>query len=424
MAAAASAEAQAARLAKLEAVDVEAACREKLAGLDDDLLEYIIQTAAPEGELEIEREDFEEMVPPMLVDAELCADDEAAAALFEELWSAMTGGAAGDAAAPSSEPQLLSGKVSLKTQSAAYEAAASSAHGAQIDDSTMNKEINTDKADDALDGNALDPKAEREAAARLERLMTEVAAETESLEKEMAAAREEAAKLRTEGAGGGALGAIETGKFDLPNPGGGADLLTDAAAVLVPGRRYGLIGRNGKGKSTMLKYLAARRVGGLPPSVSIHYVSQTSDIALADQAETPAEVVIKADVERTVLLEQVAALDKVPNLSAAQDEALNSARDRLEEIGSDGAPGRVAALLKNLGFTEELMARRVKELSGGWRVRVALASALFAKPDLLLMDEPTNHLSIVTGTIIAEFWAAFSSNNRANRRRCCGCSGS
>ena len=255
MAAAASAEAQAARLAKLEAVDVEAVCREKLAGLDEDLLEYIIQTAAPEGELEIEREDFEEMVPPMLVDAELCADDEAAAALFEELWSAMTGGAAGGgAAAPSSEPQLLSGKVSLKTQSAAYEAAASSAHGAQIDDSAMNKEINTDKADDALDGNALDPKAEREAAARLERLMTEVAAETESLEKEMAAAREAAAKLRTEGAGGGALGAIETGKFDLPNPGGGADLLTDAAAVLVPGRRYGLIGRNGKGKSTMLKY--------------------------------------------------------------------------------------------------------------------------------------------------------------------------
>ena len=143
------------------------------------------------------------------------------------------------------------------------------------------------------------------------------------------------------------------------------------------------------------RYLAARRVGGLPPSVSIHYVSQTSDIALADQAETPAEVVIKADVERTVLLEQVAALDKVPNLSAAQDEALNSARDRLEEIGSAGAPGRVAALLKNLGFTDELMARRVKELSGGWRVRVALASALFAKPDLLLMDEPTNHLSIV-----------------------------
>ena len=111
-------------------------------------------------------------------------------------------------------------------------------------------------------------------------------------------------------------------------------------------------------------------------------------------------MVIKADVERTVLLEQVAALDKVANLSAAQDEALNSARDRLEEIGSDGAPGRVAALLKNLGFTDELMARRVKELSGGWRVRVALASALFAKPDLLLMDEPTNHLSIVIRTII------------------------
>jgi ATPase subunit of ABC transporter with duplicated ATPase domains len=56
--------------------------------------------------------------------------------------------------------------------------------------------------------------------------------------------------------------------------GGGADLLENASMILVPGRRYGLIGRNGKGKSTLLKFLASRRVGGLDPSTSVHYVSQ------------------------------------------------------------------------------------------------------------------------------------------------------
>ena len=60
----------------------------------------------------------------------------------------------------------------------------------------------------------------------------------------------------------------------MPNPGGGADLIEDATLTLVPGHRYGLIGRNGKGKSTLLKFLASRRVGGLDPSLSVHYVSQ------------------------------------------------------------------------------------------------------------------------------------------------------
>lgn len=67
---------------------------------------------------------------------------------------------------------------------------------------------------------------------------------------------------------------------------------------------------------------------------------------------------------------------------------------RLVAIDSDGAEGRARAMLVSLGFSEELLNRKMKDLSGGWRVRVALASALFARPDVLLLDEPTNHLAI------------------------------
>jgi ATP-binding cassette subfamily F protein 3 len=66
----------------------------------------------------------------------------------------------------------------------------------------------------------------------------------------------------------------------------------------------------------------------------------------------------------------------------------------LENIEADSAERRADELLVNLGFSDELRARPLEALSGGWRVRTMLAAAVFARPDLLLLDEPTNHLSI------------------------------
>lgn len=217
MAAADAAEAQAERLAKLTVVDVGATCAEVLAGLDEDVLEYLVGTAAPDGTLEIEQEDFEELVVPMLVEADFCEDDDAAQAKFAELWAKLTAGGDGKAA---SEPKLLTGTVSLKAQAKQYaDAAAKQKQHMDLGvQKLMNTEIDTTKVDDGEEGGLRDPKAEANAAARCERLTAEVVAETESLEIEMAAARAAAAQMRTNGQGSGGLGSIETGTLDLFSP--------------------------------------------------------------------------------------------------------------------------------------------------------------------------------------------------------------
>jgi ATP-binding cassette subfamily F protein 3 len=443
-------------------MDIPGCCADVLVGLDEDALEYIASVCGEEGEVTVEEDDLQEVVVPMLVGAELVDDEDAAAVLVSKLFSRlmMGGRDEGDAAEGAAEraeaarqerqramePKLLSRAVDLKKEARAFDMAAAKT-AVTADKTLINQEIDTTAADDA-DGEGGDPKAAQNAAARCERLTKEVMQENAALEHEMAVARAAAARARTKGTGGHALGAIETGTFSLPNPGGGPDLIESAAAVLVPGRRYGLIGRNGKGKSTLLKSLAARRVGGLPETLSLHYVSQTVADMGSLEVATPREVVLAADVERTMLVEYVhgaersraaaaaaaapaaaaaaaaaarpgscgeclshfalisgmhcalrgcraiTTLEALCSLSDAQSTQLQAAHERMGEIGGDAAPGAVEKLLRNLGFSDELASRPVKQLSGGWRVRVGLACALFAAPDLLLLDEPTNHLSI------------------------------
>lgn len=207
-----------------------------------------------------------------------------------------------------------------------------------------------------------------------------------ALRQEMEAAKETAMRERWKN--GGYKGAIEARSFGLQNPGGGLDLIEDASMTLVRGRRYALVGRNGKGKSTLLQALTARRVGDLPASCSVHYASQ--DITLSDEEADmyPIDVVLAADVERRVLLADRAKYREAGNVAKAAETAT-----KLEAV-EDGAERRALELLEDLGFSEELRHRKLSRLSGGWRVRTFLAAALFSKPDLLLLDEPTNHLSI------------------------------
>jgi len=233
-------------------------------------------------------------------------------------------------------------------------------------------------------------KANAKADKEQEKKAAAAAAQAKQLEGEVEAARVNAVKLRSKK--GAFNGTIEVGPFSLPNPGGGLDLLENVSFNMSPGRRYGLIGRNGKGKSTLLRYMAARRVGGMPPEVTVHYVSQDVSFSAASMEQTPSMTVLEADVERRLLLAEAAALEG--KTTPEEVDRLQACVQQLEAIEADTAEDRATQLLINLGFNEELRSRKLRELSGGWRVRVALAAALFGKPDVLLLDEPTNHLSI------------------------------
>ena len=421
-----------------------AACAELLPGLDEDTLEYVASTALDGDEL-LPKDELVEFLAPLLVDAEVCADDDAAEALAASLWERLSGGAGSDEPAgdeADAGPKLLAAPKSLKDSAKRYDAAANAAAATRTDLATTNAEIDVSNTEDDAETIKL---RNAKLTASLAKMAAAVQAETASVNAELASAAKTAAQLRfADGAAN--LTSIECRNFSLPNPGGGPNLLEDASFVLAPGHRYALIGRNGKGKSTLLRWLAARRVGGLPVELSIHYVSQEVSLSESDEGTLPVDVVLAADVERGILLAELAELEAAsgakggsgggggggggggepepepepgalrpmtpretsePEGAAAAaaarearlaklggEDRISAVVDRLEQISADSATARATALLVNLGFSDELRSRPMRALSGGWRVRVALAAALFAKPDILLLDEPTNHLSI------------------------------
>lgn len=177
---------------------------------------------------------------------------------------------------------------------------------------------------------------------------------------------------------------------------GGRRILSSANLMMAQGRRYGLIGRNGIGKSTLLRHIAGRALDGLPSGMTILHVEQE-----VQGDDTPAvKSVLQADVKREALLKEEARLQTIlqqndPSASAAQQQAsdrLQLVYRLLQDMDHDDADSRACTILAGLGFGPGDMSRPTKEFSGGWRMRLALAQALFCRPDLLLLDEPTNML--------------------------------
>ncbi|OJW31295.1 MAG: glycosyl transferase family 1 [Rhodospirillales bacterium 69-11] len=178
---------------------------------------------------------------------------------------------------------------------------------------------------------------------------------------------------------------------------GGRTLLDGADLTVDQGRRIGLVGRNGAGKSTLLKAIA----GEIPLDGGDIRLAARARLATVKQEapEGPAsllDTVLQGDPERLALLAEA---------ENAEPVRLAEIHERLRAIGAESAPARAATILAGLGFDEAAQARPVSEYSGGWRMRVALATALFAAPDLLLLDEPTNHLDL-EATLWLEGWLA------------------
>lgn len=170
----------------------------------------------------------------------------------------------------------------------------------------------------------------------------------------------------------------------------GKDLFVNASLTIVSGRRYGLVGPNGMGKTTLLKHIANRKLA-IPSNIDVLYCEQEIEVD-----DTPAvEAVIKADKKRTALLAEEKALTaKVEEGDLEANEHLKEVYEELRAIGADSAEPRARRILAGLGFTKEMQGRATNQFSGGWRMRISLARALFMEPTLLMLDEPTNHLDL------------------------------
>ena len=166
---------------------------------------------------------------------------------------------------------------------------------------------------------------------------------------------------------------------------GGKTLLESATLRISFPRKYGLVGRNGIGKTSLLAAMAAGEIEKIPKHLHILYVEQE---VMGDEKGALAHV-LETDVEREELLKQQAEM---------QDDVEKMAQisERLQLIDAFTAESRAAGILSGLGFTQDMMHRSTNKLSGGWRMRLALAKGLFCQPDILLLDEPTNHLDLET----------------------------
>ncbi|XP_061615751.1 ATP-binding cassette sub-family F member 1 isoform X1 [Phyllopteryx taeniolatus] len=170
----------------------------------------------------------------------------------------------------------------------------------------------------------------------------------------------------------------------------GKELFVNADLLVVAGRRYGLVGPNGKGKTTLLKHIANRALS-IPPNIDVLLCEQE---VVAD--DTPAvQAVLKADTRRLKLLQEE------KQLQARLEKGEDSVADRLDKvyeelrvIGAAAAEAKARRILAGLSFTPEMQNRPTRRFSGGWRMRVSLARALFMEPTLLMLDEPTNHLDL------------------------------
>lgn len=190
----------------------------------------------------------------------------------------------------------------------------------------------------------------------------------------------------------------------------GQPLVDDTILELNHGNRYGLLGRNGCGKSSFLKCLAAREVP-IPEHFDVYLLDHEAPVSDMSALEYVIDSATKEVVRVEAMVDQVL-VDEGP-----ESPLLPDLYDRLDELDPSTFETRASVILIGLGFKPSgasladggsTIDKKTKDMSGGWRMRVALSKALFLAPSILLLDEPTNHLDLEACVWLEDYLATYT----------------
>ncbi|VVT54311.1 uncharacterized protein SAPINGB_P004012 [Magnusiomyces paraingens] len=180
----------------------------------------------------------------------------------------------------------------------------------------------------------------------------------------------------------------------------GKVLIQDTTIELNFGRRYGLLGENGCGKSTLLKAIAAREYP-IPEHIDIYLLNEPAE---ATEFSALEYVVREAEHE---LKRLEALVEEILEEEGPESPSLDDLYERIDSMDPNTFESRASVILNGLGFNNKTIKKMTKDMSGGWRMRVALAKALFVKPTLLLLDDPTAHLDLEACVWLEEYLKRF-----------------
>lgn len=167
----------------------------------------------------------------------------------------------------------------------------------------------------------------------------------------------------------------------------GVEILNETKLELNYGRRYGLIGFNGCGKSTLFSVIGRREIP-IQEQIDIYHLARE----IPPLNKSALDAVLDCEKER-IKLEKLAE-ELAEKDDEESQEQLIDIYERLDDMGAERARAKAGYILFGLGFDKKMQNKPCKDFSGGWRMRIALARALYLKPHMLLLDEPTNHLDL------------------------------
>ena len=192
-------------------------------------------------------------------------------------------------------------------------------------------------------------------------------------------------------------------------------LFVDASAAIFRGEKIGLVGPNGAGKSTVFRMIMREETPddgqiSIERGISIGYFSQ--DVGEMAGRPVVTEVMAGAGAVSDVAAELKQLEDALADPARAGEmdallERFGTAQARFDDLGGYALEARAREILAGLGFSQESMDADVAKLSGGWKMRVALARILLMRPDAMLLDEPSNHLDLESLIWLENFLKGF-----------------